>query len=118
MPRTTISSHRRSLLKFAGASVLTAPAFARAALTIEIIGGSGKEIPITVLPFGNQERHKDKVSEIILGNLLRSGLFRDQSAGWMPQYPSEPEQVDWRNLRNRGVENLVIGNIVERSDGR
>ena len=106
------------MLKFAGASVLAAPALARAALTIEIIGGSGKEIPITVLPFGNQERHKDKVSEIILGNLLRSGLFREQSAGWMPQYPSEPEQVDWRNLRNRGVENLVIGNIVERSDGR
>jgi len=118
MPRTTISSHRRAQLKFAGASVLTAPAFARAALTIEIIGGSGKEIPITVLPFGNQERQKDKVSEIILGNLLRSGLFREQSAGWMPQYPSEPEQVDWRNLRNRGVEHLVIGNIVERSDGR
>jgi len=119
MPRLTIAKYRRrSLLKLAGAAALTAPACVRAALTIEIIGGSGKEIPITVLPFGNQERQKDKVSEIVLGDLLRSGLFRDQSAGWMPQYPTEPEQVDWRNLRNRGVENLVIGNVVERSDGR
>ena len=103
MPRSTTANHRRSLLKLAGAAVLTAPAFARGALTIEIIGGSGKEIPITVVPFGNQERQKDKVSEIVLGDLLRSGLFLDQSAGWMPQYPTEPEQVDWRNLRNRGV---------------
>jgi TolB protein len=118
MPSSKSAFARRSLLKWAGAAVLTAPAAVRAALTIEIIGGSGKEIPVTVLPFGNQERQKDKVSEIVLADLLRSGLFRDQSAGWMPQFPSEPEQVDWRNMRNRGVENLVIGNVVERSDGR
>jgi len=118
MPPSKSASARRSLLKLAGAAVLTTPAAVRAALTIEIIGGSGKEIPITVLPFGNQELQKDKVGDIVLADLLRSGLFREQSAGWMPQFPSEPEQVDWRNMRNRGVENLVIGNVVERSDGR
>jgi len=118
MPRTSSENHRRALLKLAGAAALTSPVLVRAALTIEIVGGSGKEIPVTVLPLANQERQKDKVSEIVLGDLLRSGLFREQSAGWMAQFPSEPEQVDWRNLRNRGVENLVIGNIVERSDGR
>lgn len=110
---------RRALLKGAGAAAAfsLAPSV-RAALTIEIVGGSGREIPITVLPFANQERHADKVSEVVLADLLRSGVFREKSAGWMPRFPSEPEDVDWRNFGNRGVENLVIGNVVERSDGR
>jgi TolB protein len=114
-----IACARRTLLQGAGAAAALAlvPA-ARAALTIEIIGGSGREIPITVLPFANQERHADKVGEVVLADLLRSGLFREKSAGWMPKFPSEPEDVDWRNFGNRGVENLVIGNVVERSDGR
>ncbi len=118
MRRTPSENRRRLLLKLAGAAALTPPALARAALTIEIVGGSGREIPITVLPFASQDRYKDKLSEVVLGDLLRSGLFREQSAGWMPQYPSEPEQIDWRNLKNRGVENLVIGSVVERSDAR
>lgn len=119
MSETLVSCARRSLIRAAGATAAMAFApWARAALTIEIIGGSGREIPITVLPFVNQDRHADKVSEIVLADLLRSGLFRERSAGWMPRFPSEPEEVDWRNFGNRGVENLVMGNLTERSDGR
>jgi TolB protein len=109
---------RRGFLQGAGVAALAASTPAGAALTIEIIGGASNQIPITVLPFGNQERHKERISEIVLADLLRSGLFREISAGWMGQFPTEPEQVDWRNFRNRGVEHLVIGNVVERSDGQ
>lgn len=111
-------SRRRALQALAFSGAMAALPLARAALTIEIVGGSGREIPITILPFANQERQREKMSEIVLADLLRSGLFRDQTAGWMPRYPSEPEDIDWRNFRNRGIDNLVIGNIVERSDGK
>jgi TolB protein len=101
-------------LALAGALVPTA----RAALTIEIIGGNSTQVPVTVLPFGNQDRQKERLSELIQADLLRSGWFRNQDAGLLPKPPTEPEEVDWRQMRSRGVENLVIGNVVERSDGR
>lgn len=101
-------------LALAGALVPTA----RAALTIEIIGGNSTQVPVTVLPFGNQDRQKERISELIQADLLRSGWFRNQDAGLLPKPPTEPEEVDWRQMRSRGVENLVIGNVVERSDGR
>ncbi len=101
-------------LALAGALVPTA----RAALTIEIIGGNSTQVPVTVLPFGNQDRQKERISEVIQADLLRSGWFRNQEAGALPKPPTEPEEVDWRQMRSRGVENLVIGNVVERSDGR
>jgi TolB protein len=109
---------RRGFLRCLGAAGLAASPLARAALTIEIIGGATSPIPITVFPLGNQERYKERVSEIVLADLLRSGLFQEVSAGWLSPFPTEPEQIDWRNLRSRGVENLLIGNVVERSDGR
>ena len=109
---------RRALRALACGGMIVGVPLARAALTIEIVGGNGREIPITILPFANQERQRDRIGDIVLADLLRSGLFREESAGWMPRYPSEPEDIDWRNFRNRGVANLVIGNLVERSDGK
>ncbi len=101
-------------LALAGALVPSA----RAALTIEIIGGNSTQVAVTVLPFGNQDLQKERLSELIQADLLRSGWFRNQDPGALPKPPTEPEEVDWRQMRNRGVENLVIGNVVERSDGR
>lgn len=119
MSEMPISVTRRGLVQgFGAATALALAPAARAALTIEIVGGSGREIPITVLPFVNQDRHADRVSEIVLADLLRSGLFREKSAGWMPRFPSEPDEVDWRNFGNRGVENMVMGHVSERADGR
>lgn len=121
MPNASaVDFRRRSLaraLAVGGFSALAAPA-ARAALTIEIIGGNSTQVPITVLPFGNQERYRDRLGEVVLADLLRSGWFRQQEAGVTGRVPTEPEEVDWSKFRSRNVDNLVIGNIVERSDGR
>jgi TolB protein len=114
-----VTPRRRLLASALGSAALAGlPAAARAALTIEIIGGSGREIPVTVLAFANQERQPEKVGEVVLADLLRSGLFRQQDIGWVGKPPAELEDVDWRAMRNRGADNLVIGNIIERSDGR
>lgn len=117
---STPEAARRRFLRTAvtlGAAAAV-PTGAHAVLTIEIIGGASTQIPITVLPLGNQERYRDKVSELVLGDLLRSGWFKHQEAGAMSRVPTEPEEIDWRDLRGRGVDNLVIGNVIERSDGR
>lgn len=116
---TPEAARRRFLRNAASLGAAAAlPSVAHAVLTIEIIGGASTQIPITVLPLGNQERYRDKVSEIVLADLLRSGWFKQQETGSLSRVPTEPEEVDWRDLRGRGVDNLVIGNVVERSDGR
>lgn len=113
------AGRRRALRSLgAGALALAAPGFARAALTIEIIGGNSNQIPITILPFGNEERHKDKVSEIVQGDLVRSGWFRSHDVGNVGKPPVEPSDVDWRQFSTRGATHIVIGNVVERSDGK
>jgi len=110
---------RRDALKgLAGAFAMGLPAAASAALTIEIIGGNSTQVPITVLSFGNEQRYRDRVGEIVRADLLRSGWFRHVDANGLSKVPAEPEEVDWRVFRSRGIDNLVIGNVVERSDGR
>lgn len=94
------------------------PPVARAALTIEIVTGTGNQIPITVLPFGNQERQREKITEIVLADLLRSGLFRTQDPGALRAIPTEPEQIEWASIKGKAADNLLIGNVVERSDGK
>jgi TolB protein len=114
---STVDPLRRRLLGGLALAGALVPA-ARAALTIEIIGGNSTQVPVTILPFGNQDRQKERIAELIQADLLRSGWFRNQDPGALPKPPTEPEEVDWRQMRSRGVENLVIGNVVERSDGR
>lgn len=111
---------RRVALRRAGASAvgLALPGLAQAALTIEIIGGNSNQIPITVLPFGNEDRYPDKVSQVVSADLLRSGWFRKIDPGALDRVPTEPSDVQWSTFASRGVTNLVIGSVVERSDGR
>jgi TolB protein len=114
---STFDLTRRRLVGGLAIGGLLVPS-ARAALTIEIIGGtSSAQVPITVMPFGNQDRYRDRIGDVVEADLLRSGWFRKQDAG-SGKIPTEPEEVDWRLMRSRGVDNLVIGNVVERSDGR
>lgn len=102
----------------AGLLALGGSGLARAALTIEIVGGQSGQLPLTVFPFGNEERYRDRPGEIVQADLLRSGWFRLQSAAGWARPPVESEDVDWRMVAERGIQTFVIGNVVERSDGR
>jgi hypothetical protein len=70
-----VASGRRSALKALGAVCLGAATPAAAQLTIEIVGGGINQIPITLVPFGSEERFAQKVSEIVSADLARSGRF-------------------------------------------
>ena len=57
---STVDPLRRRLLGGLALAGALVPA-ARAALTIEIIGGNSTQVPVTILPFGNQDRPKERI---------------------------------------------------------
>lgn len=87
-----------------------------APLAIEIIGGGANQLPITVVPFGSEDRFKERVSQIISADLQRSGLFKLGAIGSVR--PTEAGEINFRYWKDQGTETMVIGKIVEKSDGR
>ncbi len=51
-------------------------ATARAQLTIEIIGGGADQIPITVLPFADEEKFQQRISQIVSADLRAAAAFK------------------------------------------
>ena len=47
-----------------------------AALTIEITGGAGNQIPLAIVPFGAENTLPQSITAIVGSDLARSGLFR------------------------------------------
>jgi len=109
---------RRAALKALGVACLGAATPAAAQLTIEIIGGGGNQIPITIMPFGAEERFAQKMSEVVAADLARSGRFKLQEIGSVRPLPTELAEINYRYWKNRGAQTLVIGRLVERNDGR
>ncbi|HVY05127.1 MAG TPA: Tol-Pal system beta propeller repeat protein TolB [Burkholderiales bacterium] len=89
-----------------------------APLAIEIIGGGANQIPITVVPLGNEDRFKERVSQIVAADLQRSGLFKIGAIGNVRPLPVEPKQIDFKYWKGEGTDTMVIGNIVEKGDGK
>jgi TolB protein len=109
---------RRAALKTLGIACLGAATPATAQLTIEIVGGGANQVPITIVPFGAEDRFAQKVSEIVSADLARSGRFKLQDIGSVRPLPTELAEINYRYWKNRGAQTLVIGKLVERNDGR
>ena len=90
----------------------------RAALTIEIIGAGGSQVPIAIVPFRAEEGLSQKVTPVVNADLTRSGLFKMVDAGGVNPPPYEPQDVNYGTWRARGADAVVIGNIAPRPDGR
>lgn len=120
LPRT--AQRRRALraigLACLGSATSIAPLRAAAQLTIEIIGGGADQLPITVVPFGAEERFPQRVTDVVAADLARSGRFKLQNPGSVRPLPTEPREVNHRYWKNLGAEALVIGRVVPRNDGR
>ncbi len=101
-----------------GALLLSGSLAGHAQLTIDVIGGGASQIPITVLPLGNEQRYDQKISEVVSADLRRSGLFRLGAVGSKRPFPTEIKDVDYDYWRGEGAQNLVIGNVQARSGGR
>ena len=90
---------------------------AQAALTIEITGGATLQIPIAIAPFAGEEAYPDKLSKIVMDDLVRSGLFKLIDTGGMapPRLPADIRVADWRA---KGATALAMANVVAQAGGR
>jgi TolB protein len=89
------------------------------ALDITIEQGVENPIPVAIVPFGWSQASlaPDDLSEIISGDLERSARFEAMDFKDLPQQPSEFQNVNFKDWRLLGMENLVIGKLIETSSG-
>jgi len=89
------------------------------ALEITIEQGVENPIPVAIVPFGWSQASMvpDDLSEIISGDLERSARFKAMDFKDLPQQPSQFQDVNFKDWRLLGMENLVIGQITETSTG-
>ncbi|OGS98196.1 MAG: Tol-Pal system beta propeller repeat protein TolB [Gallionellales bacterium RIFCSPLOWO2_12_FULL_59_22] len=99
-----------------GLWLLAQTTMSMATLNIEIIGAGENQIPIAIVPFGGDEKLAQSISEVVAGDLRRSGLFRlVDPAGKSPHEPAEVNYADWQV---RGAEALAIGTVETQPNGR
>jgi TolB protein len=111
MPRSIKCGFILAVFLFAAVS-------ARAQLTIDIVGGAGTTIPISIVPFNGDGGGPAAVSAIVAADLARSGLFKmiDGSAiSPRPQRATEVRVGDWRA---QGADAVVVGTVRAQPDGR
>ena len=98
------------LLLFAGS--------AQAQLSIEITGAGANQIPVAVSRFAGEDALAQSISDVIEGDLQRSGRFKMLYAGNVSPLPSEINQVSFADWKNRNADALVIGAVSRLPDGR
>ena len=84
------------------------------ALDITIEQGVENPIPVAIVPFGWSQASLAPIdlSEIVAGDLERSARFEAMDFKDLPQRPAEYQDVNFKDWRLLGMENLVIGQLV------
>jgi len=87
-------------------------------LTIRITQGVEGALPIAIVPFewAGQPLPQD-VAQVVSNDLTRSGRFRTMPREDLPARPSDVAQVNFKDWRTVGMDNLVIGRITATGDG-
>jgi TolB protein len=90
-----------------------------AAMTIEIVGGATKRIPVALAPFAMPAGVTgENPATVISANLARSGYFQIVSARGQDTLPTRPEEVRMPVWRAAGADALLIGQVLPQPDGR
>jgi TolB protein len=106
----------RLLRAFLACLILAAAGAAQAQLTIEITGSGGNQIPIAIVPFQGEAQLQARLSDVIEGDLARSGRFRTLYTGG--QSLNEASSVDLAAWRSRTADALVVGGVYPAAGGR
>lgn len=87
-------------------------------LTIRITQGVEGALPIAVVPFewAGPPLPQD-IAQVVSNDLTRSGRFRTMPREDLPARPSDVAQVNFKDWRTVGMDNLVIGRITATGDG-
>ncbi len=106
-------------LLFAATLTLLAGSFqARAQLVIDVTTSAGKQVPVAILPFANEDGAPQNITPVVSNNLARTGLFRIVNLGGITRLPTEPSEINFDDWTARSTEALVIGGINALPDGR
>jgi len=82
---------------------------AHADLDITVTGGEAAAQPIAVVPFQTSPGANFDVAQIVQDDLARSGLFNPLKRTDMLEKPTDPSQVNYRDWRVLGMNDIVIG---------
>lgn len=88
-----------------------------ARLTIEISEGVEGAMPIAIVPFAGEASFNDRIGEIILADLARSGRFAPLPGNKLPARPNDGNGINYAAWRAAGVENLLVGKVQQSSSG-
>ena len=101
-------------------TLLLAAGAAQARLSIEITGGMEGALPIAVVPFQWQGPGPvpEAMGGIVAADLRRSGAFAPLAEAKLPARPHQGQDVKFQRWRGAGVENLVVGRLVRKAQGR
>ena len=91
---------------------------AHAQLSIEIVGGAGAQIPIAIVPFGNEGTWPLGISGVVGADLERSGMFRLVSTDGVVPRPVRAEEVQGPLWRSRNADAVVVGSMTPMPDGK
>jgi TolB protein len=117
-PKASMLRTLRFALSFLLAAAFAIAAPARAQLSIEIVGGAGTTIPISVVGFENESNWPLGISGIVGADLARSGLFRlIDPTGVVPK-PFRAEEVQPAVWRGKSADAVVVGSMRPLGDGR
>ena len=118
---TRTSKSRAAILGACGLALLAGGAVPPAAaepLEIRITQGAEKALPIAIVPFdAGGASLPENVAEVIRTDLARSGRFAPMPFADLPSHPTDIAQVNYKDWRVVGMDNLVIGRITSGGDG-
>jgi TolB protein len=83
---------------------------AQAQLTIDITTSAGKQIPVAIVPFGNEDTVQS-ITPIVSADLSRTGLFKLVPTTGISPPPTEPSEINFPDWASRSAEALVIGSL-------
>ncbi|MDP3818514.1 MAG: Tol-Pal system protein TolB, partial [Methylotenera sp.] len=95
-----------SLAVFSASLFITS--IANAALEIEISGGSAQQVPIAIVPFG-QDGGGTNIGNIIAADLKRSGLFRVLETGGVVSRPTDIGQIKYAEWVALQAQAMAVG---------
>ena len=88
-----------------------------APLTIEITEGVAGALPMAVVPFGGLEDPGAEIAATVADDLRRSGRFKPMPVSDMLARPHNSSQVQFRDWRVLGMEDLVVGEVLADPQG-
>jgi TolB protein len=108
---------RIDLFQIIFAAILFATSFAaQAQLTIEITGAGANRFPVAVAAFEGEAALPRGITEVVRGDLERSGLFSLVELG--PSPIGEAVIPDFGNIKYRGADAVAVGSVLPADSGR